>query len=120
LKNVIHTSSSPFKVTNEEKNVPQSYSQPLQSFQTDSTSVNKRVPNSFELSTSVIHTSCSPFKVTHEEKNVPQSYSQPLQPLQMKNTSMNNKVKKTDSYTPTNPAEKDKVLGRYKIYYIKI
>lgn len=51
-------------------------------------------------SNNVIYTSSSPFKVTQEEKNVPQSYSQPLQSSQ--------------------PAEKDKVLGIFKIYYVKL
>lgn len=68
-------------------------------------------------SNNVIYTTSSPFKVTDEEKNVPQSYSQPLQPFQMESTSVNKKVTNNsfDLSTPSQPAEKDKVLGIHVI-----
>lgn len=67
----------------------------------------------------LIHTPCSSFKVTHKAKNFPRSYSQPLQLFQTERTNVNKNVTNSfDSSTPSQPAEKDKVLGRNKIYYI--
>jgi len=79
------------------------------------------------LSNTIIFSSSSPFKVTTEE-NIPQV----VQPLQMESTS-NRKEKNLfdlSDYQPSQqllnlsadyqPAQKDKLLGRYNMYCITI